>query len=174
MKKVFASHWGALCPHSLLWAAGPGVADRLGCVSRQAGSTRAFWKKDVAVLLLTSVAGIVLCCASQGFCSIIGAHFITLFWGRQCVCVCARLLQSPLLLTYALHRDIYSGFLWCIPVCTNLRNCFNVLRINRSDCQRSYMHARLFFFLLHHHCEDAAAPFPHMCLWPKWTKQVFP
>lgn len=54
------------------------------CVSGQTGSASGFWEEDVAVLLLTSVAGIGLCCASQGFCPIIGAHFITLFCGGVC------------------------------------------------------------------------------------------
>lgn len=89
---------------------------------QQAGSASGFWKKDVAVLLLTSVAGIVLCCASQGFCSIIGAHFITLFCGG----VCALAAESS-----ALKLCIAQGFgfmylqkrlccLKCVFVCFNL------------------------------------------------------
>lgn len=49
-----------------------------------AGSASGFWKEDVTGLLLTSVAGLGLCYASQGFCSIIGAWFITLFCGGVC------------------------------------------------------------------------------------------
>lgn len=76
------------------------------CVSRQAGSASGFWKEDVAVLLLTSVAGIVLCCASQGFCSIIGAHFITLFSGGVCA-----LAAEP----SALNFSVAQGFVFfCI------------------------------------------------------------
>lgn len=76
--------------------------------SRQANSTSGFWKKDVAVLLLTSVAGIVLCCASQGFCSIIGAHFITLFCGGVCA-LAAEPSALNLLLIF-----IAQGFVFCI------------------------------------------------------------
>lgn len=61
--------------------------------------------RKIAVLLLTSVAGIVLCCASQGFCSIIGAHFITLFCGGVCT-----LAAEP----SALNLCIARGFAVCI------------------------------------------------------------
>lgn len=81
------------------------AADSSG-MCQQAGSASGFWKEDVAVLLLTSVAGIVLFCASQGFGSIIGAHFITLF----CEGVRVHLLQSPLLLTSVLYRSFFFLF----------------------------------------------------------------
>lgn len=70
-----------------------------------AGSASGFWKQDVTVLLLTSVVGIVLCYASQGFCSIIGAQFITSLCGG----VCALTAEHP-----ALTLRIALGFVICI------------------------------------------------------------
>lgn len=136
MKEVFVSHRGALHPRSLLQAAEQSVADSSGMRQQAGRQCSWFWKEDVAVLLLTSVAWIVLSCASKGFCSIICAHFIASFCGGVCVCVCAHLPQDPLLLTFALHRFfflfvflcVYSTIYtwcrdWCIFECINLWNC---------------------------------------------------
>lgn len=53
------------------------------------------------------MAGIVLCCASQGFCSIIDTHFITLFCGGVCVCALA---AEP----SGLNLCIVLGFVFCV------------------------------------------------------------
>ena len=53
MNEVIVSHRGILRPRRLLQAAERSVAESSG-MRQQAGSARAFWKEDVAVLLLTS------------------------------------------------------------------------------------------------------------------------
>lgn len=53
------------------------------CVSTQTGSARGFWKEDLVVLLLTSVALIVLFCASQWLYKIMSALYLVLW---RCLC----------------------------------------------------------------------------------------
>ena len=126
----------------------------------------------------------MLRCASQGFCSIIGAHFITLFCGGVCVCVCVYLVQSPMLLTYVLHRDLLFGFTvaFC-AICNAL--LYASTSVNAPPCFKyiavwstSHICMSGFILLWHQSCEDAAAAafllhLPQMLLWPRWTKQVF-
>lgn len=100
------------------------------CVSRQAGSASGFWKEDVTVLLLTSVAGIVLCYASQGFCSIIGAWFITLFCGGVCA-LTAEPSAPNLCIAWGFVVCVYSSIcaVWfailCVSTCRNVAVCLN-------------------------------------------------
>lgn len=80
VKRVFVSHRGALHPRSLLQAAEQGAADS-GGMRQQAGSARAFWKgrRSNPLTHLCSRESAVSC-LSGGFCSIIGMHFIILFF----------------------------------------------------------------------------------------------
>lgn len=57
------------------------------CVSMQTGSARGFWKEDLAVLLLTFVALIVLFCASHWLYNIMSALYLVLW---RCLCTSQR------------------------------------------------------------------------------------
>lgn len=82
------------------------------CVSGCTGGANGgfFGKEDVAVLLLTSVAAILLRCASRGGSVQSSAHTSLPCSVEVCVCVCALLLQSPPLFTCVLQRESPSVF----------------------------------------------------------------
>lgn len=163
MKGAFVSHRGAM-----QFATGCTAAE---CCRLQwnasAGRQAVLWKEDVAVLLLTSVAWIVLCCASRGFCSIICAHFITLFCRGLCALACRALCSQLMHCTgicffciYSSHRAVRGAFLDAstsenAPLCMPAL----ILLLASSDTSAVKMLPQLSFSMLLRH---------------EWAKQVFP